>query len=530
MPAMVVLPSCRPLARRVLFDKVHAILCNRITGEDDEYLVQWKTSAPTQTPPLSWHSVFELQRCLELVQDYLEERATLLRAAPPLNSLSKKRKSPDSEPNFERQSSPSKQNFQASCRIPSTERSPSVSSVSLPTSTNRNRLTVTSAAAVVDVYNGVLDSENGFIVARSESSPDIPRMRLQDIPTPEMAQAARRAKTTNAETLVRAAYLRRLSRVPGKKIHLVNTVDSSTPSLRYRYIPEYVLREGVFRVSLEAQEGCDKCSPHMGRDIGCEYTKKCRCLEYAAVDVSRCDDDQMKLHRRIEETGEGTTEERLSLPKRFPYYAEGTKRARAGCLVPFYLNSRHAIYECNDNCKCGPTCRNKNVQFGRVVELEIFKTASGRGWGLRCRQKLYEGQFVDTYRGEIITDEEATRREAAASSRDKASYLYSLDKFQESEQLPDEEIYVVDGEFMGGPSKFMNHSCEPNCRQYTVSYNKHDPKVYDLAFFACRDIPAGEELTFDYLDKEEADDIVEVSEGAIPCLCGAEKCRKWLWT
>ena len=77
----------------------------------------------------------------------------------------------------------------------------------------------------------------------------------------------------------------------------------------------------------------------------------------------------------------------------------------------------------------------------------------------------------------------------------------------------------------------INHSCEPNCRQYTVSYNKHDCRVYDIAFFAIRDIPAGEELTFDYLDKDDDDvEIEQPGEDAVPCLCGAAKCRKWLWT
>jgi histone-lysine N-methyltransferase SUV39H len=273
------------------------------------------------------------------------------------------------------------------------------------------------------------------------------------------------------------------------------------------------------------QQGCLKCSPHMGRDIGCEYTKKCDCLEYAAVDESRLDSEQQLAYEEAMENGWST----MGFPKKFPYFAEGTKVHRSGCLVPFYLESRRAIYECNDRCHCGPYCRNKNVQFGRTVEVEIFKTASGRGWGLRCREDLHKGQFIDTYRGEIITNAEADRREEG--SKAKASYLYSLDKFQETEGLRDEDIYVVDGEFMGGPTKFINHSCEPNCRQYTVSYNKNDPLIYDIAFFACRDIPAGEELTFDYLDKDEDDEpMASPGDDAIPCLCGAAKCRKWLWT
>jgi len=395
----------------------------------------------------------------------------------------------------------------------------------------------------IEVYNGVLETKDGLVFARSvsicltahsisltqrqASRPDIPEIYIETVPTPHMAHAARRATISNAELLIRSEYFRRLQSVPGKKIHLVNHFDASTPSLRFRYITDYILREGVFKADYNFQVGCTKCSPHMGRDIGCEYTQKCDCLEYAAVDENRIKDPEEKAaYDHALATGGST----IGFPKKFPYFASGTKIQRAGCLVPFYLNSRHPIYECNDKCKCGPHCRNKNVQFGRTVELEIFRTAGGRGWGLRCKEKLFEGQFIDTYRGEIITDEEATRREESATSKAKASYLYSLDKFAESEDIAPEDLYVVDGEFMGGPTKFINHSCEPNCRQYTVSYNKHDPKVYDIAFFACRDIEKGEELTFDYLDKEEGEEIDDPGEGAIPCLCGAKKCRKWLWT
>ncbi|KAF2869706.1 hypothetical protein BDV95DRAFT_576087 [Massariosphaeria phaeospora] len=508
MPAMVVIPTGRP-TRRVRLDKVHSIVCNRVKDGDEQFLVRWKSSTSTGKPPLSWHAVNELTRCLELVQEYLETRHKI-----PAFQQSKKRKSPDTDIEIERRASPLDRRLNLSSRTPSISRSPSVSS--------------TASSAVIDVYNGVLDSEEGFLLCRPASGPEIPEINITAVPTVDMAHAARRARVDTASILIRAEYTRRLEKVPGSKIHLINTYDSTTPSLRFRYITDYILREGVFKIDQAAQVGCKQCSPHMGRDIGCEYTKKCDCLEYAAVDENRITDPDMRdAYNHALATGGST----IGFPKKFPYFAEGAKRERAGCLVPFYLNSRRPIYECNDNCNCGPHCRNKNVQLGRTVELEIFKVRDGRGWGLRCHHKLYEGQFIDTYRGEIITDAEATRREQASSSKAKASYLYSLDKFAESEGLEPEDVYVVDGEFMGGPTKFINHCCEPNCRQYTVSYNKHDCRVYDIAFFACRDIEAGEELTFDYLDKEESEGVdEEPGEGAIPCLCGAAKCRKWLWT
>jgi histone-lysine N-methyltransferase SUV39H len=367
-----------------------------------------------------------------------------------------------------------------------------------------------------------------LLIYQQLSGPDITNIDIRQVPTSEMLRVARHAKVETALRYIRAEYVRRLSKLKVKRIHLFNTVDASTPSLRFKYISEYVLREGVFRASAETLQGCLKCSPHMGRMIGCEYTQKCDCLEYAAIDESRIKDPTTLAKYKDYQLNGGDS---MGFPKKFPYFAEGTKIQKTGCLVPFYLNSRRPIYECNDKCACGPSCRNKNVQFGRTVEVEIFKTSSSRGWGLRCKSDLHEGQFIDTYRGEVITDAAATLRESS-SNKSKASYLYSLDKFAESEGLADSDLYVVDGEFMGGPTKFINHSCEPNCRQYTVSYNKHDCRVYDIAFFACRFVPAGEELTFDYLDKDEGEGVEEPvePEEAVPCLCGAEKCRKWLWT
>lgn len=35
----------------------------------------------------------------------------------------------------------------------------------------------------------------------------------------------------------------------------------------------------------------------------------------------------------------------------------------------------------------------QNVQFGRLVEVEIFKTDDNRGWGLRCKEDLYMGMI-----------------------------------------------------------------------------------------------------------------------------------------
>ena len=63
--------------------------------------------------------------------------------------------------------------------------------------------------------------------------------------------------------------------------------------------------------------------------------------------------------------------------------------------------------------------------------------------------------------------------------------------------------YVTDGMKHGIPSRFMNHSREPNCRIFTISQNHADTRIYDIPFFTLQVIPAGTELTFDYKDEED---------------------------
>ena len=352
-------------------------------------------------------------------------------------------------------------------------------------------------------------------------------------------EEAKEAPFTLATNKIRREFMDRLKRIQSSKeeaeVTMANTIDQDSPPLGFTFVDQSILREGVIKLDDDTLQGCQKCKPDMGQNIGCEYTRWCGCLEYARVDEERLNERTWPLYQKWKETNEGDSSQ---FPKRFPYRIDKTI---GPLLNGFYLDSRHTIYECNERCRCGPRCKNRNVQWGRGIPLQIFKTKE-RGWGLRCPVDLRRGQFIDTYRGEIITNQEADLREKQ-TGRGKDSYLYSLDKFREEKGLEDHEMFVVDGQFMGGPTRFINHSCEPNCRQYAVSYNKHDFRIYEIAFFACRDIPKNTELTFDYMDRDEDEDEDQnesqgradpnevTADGAKPveCRCGSKKCRKWLW-
>ncbi|KAI9645022.1 hypothetical protein NHQ30_007061 [Ciborinia camelliae] len=198
-----------------------------------------------------------------------------------------------------------------------------------------------------------------------------------------------------------------------------------------------------------------------------------------------------------------------------------------GCLKEQLLNSSAPIYECHEACACDENCDNRIVARGRRVPLQVFRTET-RGWGVRSKVPIKAGAFIDCYIGEIITAKEAvTRRNNAIISNRKDLYLFDLDKFTDPDSLDETlrgDSYVIDGEFYAGPSRFFNHSCEPNMRIFARVGDYSEKNLHDLAFFALEDIRPMTELTFDYVDGFH-----DGEEGSERCLCGAESCRGWLW-
>lgn len=53
---------------------------------------------------------------------------------------------------------------------------------------------------------------------------------------------------------------------------------------------------------------------------------------------------------------------------------------------------------------------------------------------------------------------------------------------------------VIDATLKGGPARFINHSCEPNCatQKWMVRGEEH------VGIFAIKMIPPGTEITYDY--------------------------------
>ncbi|RVD83025.1 uncharacterized protein DFL_007429 [Arthrobotrys flagrans] len=297
----------------------------------------------------------------------------------------------------------------------------------------------------------------------------------------------------------RLKFLKKLKHLKGPEITVVNTVDTvPCPPLEFTFIDDYVYRDGVPVPNPDFNWGC-RCK----HAFGCQTTNTdCECVEANHDDLQR-----------------------------LAYKHKG--------LLKYPTENAYAIHECNEKCACNIRCPNKVVLKGRQVPLEIFKTEH-KGWGLRCPIDLDAGQFIDRYIGEVITEHEAERRTKIQENRG-LTYLFDLDKFVEEDEEDSEgengdettkkEVYCVDGADYGGVTRFINHSCEPNMMVHAVTHNRSDLRTYDLALFTSRKIPAGEELTFEYVrnDSWKPGDPIPEDKMKFPCYCGAEKCYGWLF-
>ncbi|WEW57536.1 protein lysine methyltransferase [Emydomyces testavorans] len=176
--------------------------------------------------------------------------------------------------------------------------------------------------------------------------------------------------------------------------------------------------------------------------------------------------------------------------------------------------NRYMFYECDDtNCKLGPElCHNRPFSELRRrckaggkfnIGVEVIKTKD-RGYGVRSNRSFNPNQIIVEYTGEILTQEECERRMRTIYKKNDCYYLMYFD-----------QNMIIDAT-RGSIARFINHSCEPNCRmeKWTVAGKPR------MALFAGDEgIMTGEELTYDYnFDPYSQKNVQE-------CRCGAPTCR-----
>ena len=127
------------------------------------------------------------------------------------------------------------------------------------------------------------------------------------------------------------------------------------------------------------------------------------------------------------------------------------------------------------------------------------------GRGVFAVQDIAEGETIIEYVGEVVTWAEAQDRHPHDPKDPNHTFYFHVDADR-----------VIDAKYGGNSSRWINHSCDPNCEA--------DEENGRIFIKALRNIKAGEELNYDYgliIDERYTPKL----KAEYPCWCGSRNCR-----
>jgi len=139
---------------------------------------------------------------------------------------------------------------------------------------------------------------------------------------------------------------------------------------------------------------------------------------------------------------------------------------------------------------------------GRRIQV---RKSGVHGKGVFSVAALKKGEVVIEYKGEIISWKEALRRHPHDPKDPDHTFYFHIDDGR-----------VIDAAHGGNASRWINHSCNPNCEA-----DEEEGRVFIKSL---RNIKTGEELNYDYgliIDEPYTKKL----KAEYPCWCGSKNCR-----
>jgi SET domain-containing protein len=139
---------------------------------------------------------------------------------------------------------------------------------------------------------------------------------------------------------------------------------------------------------------------------------------------------------------------------------------------------------------------------GRRIQVRRSRV---HGKGVFALRPIQAGETVIEYRGELISWKEALRRHPHDPQDPNHTFYFHVDDGR-----------VIDAKNGGNASRWINHSCDPNCES--------DEAGGRVFIKARRDLRVGEELVYDYrLTLDER--LTPSLKRQYACRCGSPHCR-----
>ncbi|MCO5978245.1 SET domain-containing protein [Ideonella oryzae] len=147
--------------------------------------------------------------------------------------------------------------------------------------------------------------------------------------------------------------------------------------------------------------------------------------------------------------------------------------------------------------------RPASATSGRRIQV---RRSGVHGKGVFALQAIEPGEVLVEYTGDRIDWDEALRRHPHDPSNPEHTFYFQLRTGE-----------VIDALYGGNASRWINHSCDPNCEA-------EETKGGRVFIKALRPIAPGEELSYDYgltIDERYTPALKKRYE----CRCGAPECR-----
>lgn len=138
--------------------------------------------------------------------------------------------------------------------------------------------------------------------------------------------------------------------------------------------------------------------------------------------------------------------------------------------------NRSMCIECDaKHCPSKANCKNQCFERKLSAGTKVVFMDEKKGFGLIAEEFICAGTLVSEYVGELITENERQRRQSRKQSETGDQHYYFM--------TYSKGLYI-DAEKKGNESRFVNHSCDPNCRTEKWTVRKFDR----IGFIALKDI------------------------------------------
>lgn len=149
--------------------------------------------------------------------------------------------------------------------------------------------------------------------------------------------------------------------------------------------------------------------------------------------------------------------------------------------------------------------RKKTIGMNGAVRKVEVRASGVHGKGVYATMPLRKGSRVIEYAGRHLPWKDAMELPAHRPEDPYHTFFFSLENGD-----------VIDAGTGGNESRWINHSCEPNCE--TI---EQDDRIF---VYALRALRSGEELFYDY-KIVPAERRTKKLAREFACHCGTEKCR-----